>query len=77
MGFLLKWRIDALAHRREFDMMNETTIDKDKKTSKLNIVLSEKDKKFLKIYAVERDTSVSAVIQEYVEQLRKEVNKNG
>ncbi len=58
-------------------MMNETTIDKDKKTSKLNIVLSEKDKKFLKIYAVERDTSVSAVIQEYVEQLRKEVNKNG
>lgn len=58
-------------------MMNETTIDNDKKTSKLNIVLSEKDKKFLKIYAVERDTSVSAVIHEYVEQLRREVNKNG
>ena len=52
-------------------MKNEANIDNEKKTSKLNIVLSEQDKKFLKIYAVERDTSVSAVIHEYVEHLRK------
>ena len=58
-------------------MMNETTVGNDKKTSQLNIVLSERDKKFLKIYAVERDTSVSAVIHEYVEQLRKAGEANG
>lgn len=52
-------------------MKDETNINNEKKTSKLNIVLSEQDKKFLKIYAVERNTSVSAVIHEYVEQLRK------
>ena len=58
-------------------MMNETTVKNEKKTSKLNIVLSETDKKFLKIYALERDTSVSAVIHEYIEQLRKAGKKNG
>ena len=56
---------------------NETNVVSDKKTSKLNIVLSDEDKKFLKIYAVERDTSVSAVIHEYVEQLRKAGEANG
>ena len=58
-------------------MENEVNVTHDKKTSKLNIVLSEEDKKFLKIYAVERDTSVSAVIHEYVEQLRKAGASNG
>ena len=58
-------------------MTKEADINSGKKTSKLNLVLSEKDKKFLKIYAVERDTSVSAVIHEYIEQLRKEGTKNG
>ena len=48
----------------------------EKRTSKLNIVLSEKDKKFLKIYALNRDTSVSAIIHEYVEQLRKAGDEN-
>lgn len=58
-------------------MTNKAYIDNEKKTTKLNIVLSEQDKKFLKIYAVERGTSVSAVIHEYVEQLRKAGEKNG
>lgn len=57
-------------------MKNEANINNEKKTSKLNIVLSEKDKKFLKIYALERDTSVSAIIHEYVEQLRKAGGEN-
>lgn len=58
-------------------MANKVNVSNDKKTSKLNIVLSDEDKKFLKIYAVERDTSVSAVIHEYVEQLRKAGEKDG
>ncbi len=57
-------------------MKDKANINNEKKTSKLNIVLSEQDKKFLKIYAVERDTSVSAVIHEYVEQLRKAGGEN-
>ena len=58
-------------------MTNDSNSATGKKTSKLNIVLSDEDKKFLKIYAVERDTSVSAVIHEYVEQLKKAGKKNG
>lgn len=57
-------------------MKNEANINNEKRTSKLNIVLSEKDKKFLKIYALNRDTSVSAIIHEYVEQLRKAGGEN-
>ena len=57
-------------------MKNEANINNEKRTSKLNIVLSEKDKKFLKIYALTRDTSVSAIIHEYVEQLRKAGGEN-
>lgn len=57
-------------------MKDEANINSEKRTSKLNIVLSEKDKKFLKIYALKRDTSVSAIIHEYVEQLRKAGGEN-
>lgn len=57
-------------------MKDEANINNEKRTSKLNIVLSEKDKKFLKIYALNRDTSVSAIIHEYVEQLRKAGGEN-
>lgn len=57
-------------------MKVEANINNEKRTSKLNIVLSEKDKKFLKIYALNRDTSVSAIIHEYVEQLRKAGGEN-
>ena len=57
-------------------MKNEANINNEKRTSKLNIVLSEKDKKFLKIYALNRDTSVSAIIHEYVEHLRKAGGEN-
>ena len=57
-------------------MKDEANINNKKRTSKLNIVLSEKDKKFLKIYALNRDTSVSAIIHEYVEQLRKVGGEN-
>ena len=57
-------------------MKDAANINNEKRTSKLNIVLSEKDKKFLKIYALNRDTSVSAIIHEYVEQLRKAGGEN-
>ena len=57
-------------------MKGEANINNEKRTSKLNIVLSEKDKKILKIYDLNRDTSVSAIIHEYVEQLRKAGGEN-
>lgn len=41
----------------------------------MNIALSPEDKKFLKVYAVEHDTTVAAVIAECVERLKKEAGK--
>ncbi len=41
----------------------------------MNIALSPEDKRFLKVYAIEHDTTVSAVIAECVEKLRKEEEK--
>ena len=41
----------------------------------MNIALSPEDKKFLKVYAAENDTTVAAVIAELVEKLRKEAEK--
>lgn len=48
-------------------------MDNEKKSDKvtLNLALTVEDKKFLKIYALEHDTTVSEVIHEYVQQLRK------
>lgn len=43
----------------------------EEKRVSMNIALSPDDKKFLKIYAAEHDTTVAAVIAEYVEKLRK------
>ena len=42
----------------------------------MNIALSPEDKKFLKVYAVEHDTTVAAVIAECVERLRKKQEQN-
>lgn len=36
----------------------------------MNIALTFEDKKFLKVYAAERNTTVAAIIAEYVKQLR-------
>lgn len=41
----------------------------------MNIALSPDDKKFLKVYAAEHDTTVAAVIAECVGKLRKEAGK--
>lgn len=43
----------------------------------LNVSISADDKKFLKMYALEHDTTVAALIEAYVEKLRKEVEGNG
>lgn len=49
----------------------------EKRTS-MNIALSPEDKKFLKVYAIEHDTTVAAVIHEFVEKLRgKDGESNG
>ena len=48
----------------------------DGKRTQMNIALTPEDKKFLKIYAAERDTSVAAVIHELIEKLRKEASDN-
>ena len=41
----------------------------------MNIALSPEYRKFLKVYAAERETTVSALIAEYVRKLRKEARK--
>ncbi len=41
----------------------------------MNITLSPENKKFLKLYALEHGTTVSQVITEYVEKLRKKEEK--
>ena len=38
----------------------------------MNIALSPEDKKFLKVYAAEHDTTVAAVIAECIKKLKKE-----
>lgn len=38
----------------------------------MNIALSPEDKRFLKMYAIEHDTTVAAVIAELVQKLREE-----
>lgn len=47
------------------------TLVVERKTT-LNISISTDDKKFLKMYAIEHDTTVAALIEAYVEKLRKE-----
>lgn len=41
----------------------------------MNIALSPEDKKFLKVYAAEHDTTVAAVIAECVKKLKMEAKK--
>ena len=41
----------------------------------MNIALSPEDRKFLKVYAAEHETTVAALIAEYVKKLRKEAEK--
>ena len=37
----------------------------------MNITVTPEEKKFLKVYAAEHDTTISTLISEYVEKLRK------
>ena len=48
------------------------THETEKKTTQMNIALSVEDKKFLKIYAAERDIPVAEVIRRWIEEARKE-----
>ena len=47
----------------------------EEKRVSMNIALSPEDKKFLKVYAAEHETTVAAVIAEMVDRLRKEAGK--
>ena len=60
-------------HMKELDVKAAS----EKRTS-MNISLALEDKKFLKVYAIEHDTTVAAVIHEFVEKLRgKDGESNG
>ena len=48
----------------------------EKKTTQMNIALSPEDKVFLKTYAAQQDTTVAAVIHEWIDRIREE-QKNG
>lgn len=43
----------------------------------MNVSLSSGDKKFLKVYAAEHETTVAAVIAECINRLKKETINNG
>lgn len=46
-----------------------TTVEAEKTT--LNISLTVEEKKFLKVYAAQNGLTVSGIIQDYIEELRK------
>ncbi len=63
-------------HRQEVWTLNkgkETNVREERVS--MNIALSPEDRKFLKVYAAERETTVAALIAEYVAKLRKEAGK--
>lgn len=49
---------------------NKTTVVEAEKTT-LNISLTVEEKKFLKVYAAQNGLTVSGIIQDYIEELRK------
>ena len=53
-------------------MQKEKEVNTKEERVSMNIALSPDDKKFLKVYAAEHDTTVAAVIAECVEKLREE-----
>ncbi len=50
--------------KRKEDVVREERVS-------MNIALSPEDKKYLKVYAAEHDTTVASVIAELVDRLRK------
>ena len=48
----------------------------DERKTTLNVSIAAEDKKFLKMYALEHDTTVAALIEAYVSKLRKGVENN-
>ncbi len=58
-------------------MNDSIQLPTDEKRTSMNIALSPEDKKYLKVYAIEHDTTVAALIHDYVESLRKEDDADG
>ena len=50
--------------------MRERTAEKGPEKTTLNLSLSAENKKFLKVYAAQQGTTVSSMIEDYVETLR-------
>ena len=48
----------------------------EKRKTTLNISIPDEDKKFLKMYVLEHDITVAALIVAYVEKLRKDTKKS-
>ena len=44
--------------------------NKDTTRTTLNLCLSKEDKRFLKMYALEHDTTAAALIHDYIDELR-------
>ena len=53
-------------------MINEKKEKVSENRVPMNITITPEDKKFLKMYALEHDTTISAMMAKYVEKLRKE-----
>lgn len=58
-------------------MAAEKNISVEERRTTMNVSLTVDDKKFLKVYAAEHDTSVAALIHDAVERLRREELSDG
>lgn len=52
-------------------MMNEKVAGNGNEKTTLNLSITVEDKKFLKVYAAQNGTTISSMLQDYVEELKQ------
>ena len=66
---------DAAVREAEQQKMTDTVPAEDEKRTTLSLSLTVSDKKALKIMAAERETTIAAIIHEWVQEHLEEVDK--
>lgn len=52
-------------------MMNEKVAGNRNEKTTLNLSITVEDKKFLKVYAAQNETTISSMLQDYIEELKQ------
>ncbi len=52
-------------------MMNEKVAGNGNEKTTLNLSITVEDKKFLKVYAAQNGTTISSMLQDYIEELKQ------